>query len=319
MAVMNSRPRRSPSAAALTIAIALSGAAPALSQTVVDPTTAEFQPSPDHDVTTPDGTAWVTSYLLQIFPSGSSTPAYSIDMGKPAPGTDGVIRFEFASRLTTPLVPGIVYQARVSAVGPGGSGISTVSNPFSSSVVCSPLLSGSSASFGSGASKGSVTVTVAAGCPWGAGTTDTWLSITSGSTGNGPGAVSFTVAANTSTTARVGTITIAGQTFTVNQAGACQFTLKPATVTVAAPGLATSLTVDTGPACTWSASNMPAWVSMPPGVRTGPGTLSYTVAANLGAARTATLTIAGQPFVINQNATSVLPPGNLRIIRSAPQ
>src|SRR5207253_5812204 len=46
----------------------------------------------------------------------------------------------------------------------------------------------------------------------------TWLSITSGGSGTGNGTVSYTVSSNSST-ARSGTITAGGQTFTVNQAG----------------------------------------------------------------------------------------------------
>src|SRR3990170_5788168 len=105
---------------------------PAGAQTVVDATTAEFQPSADHDATV-EGTPLVTSYLLQFFPGGSSSASHSIDMGKPAPGTDGLIRFQFTSRLTAPLVPGTTYQARVSAVGPGGTAPSTLSNTFTTS------------------------------------------------------------------------------------------------------------------------------------------------------------------------------------------
>ena len=45
--------------------------------------------------------------------------------------------------------------------------------------------------------------------------------MTGGSSGTGNGTVSYTVAANTSTTARTGTLTIAGLTATVTQAGAC--------------------------------------------------------------------------------------------------
>jgi hypothetical protein len=301
------------------LAIAIAGVSPARAQTVLDPTTAEFQPSPDHDVTTPEGAAWVTSYLLQIFPTGSSTPSFSIDMGKPAPAADGWIRFEFASRLTSPLVPGSVYQARVTAIGPGGTAASAVSNAFSSSVVCAPSISASSASFGASASKGSVSVTAAAGCAWSATTADTWLAITSGGSGTGSLTVSFTVSANNAAASRTGTLTIAGKPFTVTQAGACLFTLKPGNLSVPAQGLISTLAVDTGAGCSWSASNMPSWVTMPSATQTGPGILPYTIAANPGTARAVTLTIAGQPFVVNQNAAAVLPPANVRIIRNAPE
>ena len=49
--------------------------------------------------------------------------------------------------------------------------------------------------------------------------------------------------------------------------------------------------------------------------RTGSGRLSYTIPANLGAARSATLTIAGRSIVVNQAAATVPTPANLRIVR----
>jgi hypothetical protein len=48
----------------------------------------------------------------------------------------------------------------------------------------------------------------------------TFITVTAGASGTGSGTVSYSVAANTATTSRTGTLTIAGQTFTVTQAGA---------------------------------------------------------------------------------------------------
>lgn len=57
------------------------------------------------------------------------------------------------------------------------------------------------------------------GCAWTATTSDDWLSITDGKNGTGDGIVSYSAAANTSFSQRTGTITVAGQTHTVTQAG----------------------------------------------------------------------------------------------------
>jgi hypothetical protein len=48
-----------------------------------------------------------------------------------------------------------------------------------------------------------------------------WISVTGGANGSGNGTVSFSVAANAGA-ARSGTLTIAGQTYTVNQGAAGQ-------------------------------------------------------------------------------------------------
>ena len=75
------------------------------------------------------------------------------------------------------------------------------------------------ASFGEDGGSGVINVTARDGCAWTAAITDTWITGISPTSGTGNGAVSYTVTANESTSPRTGTIAIAGQTFTVNQAG----------------------------------------------------------------------------------------------------
>jgi hypothetical protein len=69
-----------------------------------------------------------------------------------------------------------------------------------------------------GGGGGSVTVTAAAGCSWTAQSNTGFVSLTSAAGGTGSGAVSYSVAANAGA-ARVGTLSIAGKTFTVSQDG----------------------------------------------------------------------------------------------------
>jgi hypothetical protein len=70
-----------------------------------------------------------------------------------------------------------------------------------------------------GGGTGSVTVTAGANCPWTAVSGATWIIVTGGASGSGPGTVTFSVDANVSGATRNGSITIGGQVFTVNQAG----------------------------------------------------------------------------------------------------
>ncbi|MCH7978419.1 MAG: hypothetical protein IH935_05515, partial [Acidobacteria bacterium] len=66
------------------------------------------------------------------------------------------------------------------------------------------------------------------GCSWNATSNDSFLSISSGSLGIGSGTVNYSVATNGGSGSRVGTLTIAGQTFTVDQAGFSPlFLLRP--------------------------------------------------------------------------------------------
>jgi hypothetical protein len=84
-----------------------------------------------------------------------------------------------------------------------------------------PTVSRSSESYPAMAATDSVSVTAAAGCSWTASSDSPgFISITSGSSGSGPGTVSFSITENTTASPRSGTITIAGQTFTVLQGAA---------------------------------------------------------------------------------------------------
>ena len=64
-----------------------------------------------------------------------------------------------------------------------------------------------------------INVVAPGGCSWEATSNNPWIRITDGSSGRGSGDVSYTVAANPNLNARTGTLTIAGQAFTVLQTG----------------------------------------------------------------------------------------------------
>src|SRR5271165_453883 len=84
---------------------------------------------------------------------------------------------------------------------------------------CTFTLSSQSATVTAAGGNGSVNVTAASGCTWTADTSSNFITISSGASGSGNGTVAYSVAANTGT-ARSATVSIAGQTFTVNQSGA---------------------------------------------------------------------------------------------------
>jgi hypothetical protein len=108
----------------------------------------------------------------------------------------------------------------VSAVGNDGTTHTAASNiPADCGGTCTYSINPSSASVAAGGGTGSVSVTAASGCNWTAGSNAAFISITSGTSGSGNGTVNYSVAANGGTASRSGTLTIAGLTFTVNQAG----------------------------------------------------------------------------------------------------
>gem|GEM_PF-1959922 len=121
---------------------------------------------------------------------------------------------------------------------------------------CSYSISPTSQSFGSSGGSGSVSVTAGSGCGWTAVSNAAWITITSGSSGTGSGTVNYSVSANTSTSSRTGTMTIAGQTFTVTQAPASSV---PSVPTDLSPGSANpdgSVRITTTPVTLrWNASS----------------------------------------------------------------
>jgi len=127
----------------------------------------------------------------------------------------------------------------VSAVGNDGTTHTAASDlPSDCGGTCTFSISPTSASYAAAGGTGSVSVTAGAGCSWTAASNATFITITSGASGSGSGTVSYSVAANTATTSRTGTLTIAGLTFTVTQAG----TTGGGTELIVNPGFETGTT-----------------------------------------------------------------------------
>jgi hypothetical protein len=84
---------------------------------------------------------------------------------------------------------------------------------------CTFSLSGSAQSFSVVGGTGNVTVTTSSGCSWNVTSSESWLTVVSGASGTGAGVVVFQVASNTTGQARAASLSVGGQTFTVNQAG----------------------------------------------------------------------------------------------------
>ena len=166
---------------------------------------------------------------------------------------------------------------------------------------CSYELNPTSHSALAGGGTFTVAVATGSGCSWSTTAVPSWITVTNVS-GTGAGTVTLTVQAN-SGAARSTTLTIAGQSFTVNQAPApCSYSIAPESHSAAAAGGQTAVTVSTATGCTWSTTGLPSWITFTTGNGTGSGngSVDLTVQANTGAARSATLTIAGQSFTVSQ-------------------
>src|SRR5581483_10663384 len=185
----------------------------------------------------------------------------------------------------------------VTQLGSGGGG----------SEGCTYTLSSDNASAVAGGTSGTVDLSTQNTCTWTAVSTVTWITITAGASGTNSGTVSYTVAANVSSLSRTGTIVIGGQTFTVTQDGAntaCSYSLSPSSQTFTAAAGTGTMIVTADTVCTWIAISPVDWIIFVSGqLGSGIGTVTFQVGENATASpRTATLTIAGTPFVVTQAA-----------------
>ncbi len=106
-------------------------------------------------------------------------------------------------------------SARTATVTIAGRTFSVVQQ---GTAACTYAVSPTRAKFSAFARNGSVTVTAAAGCGWSAVSNDEWITIVSGGTGAGNGAVTYSIRALPGRmTQRSGTLTVAGKTMTVTQ------------------------------------------------------------------------------------------------------
>jgi len=151
--------------------------------------------------------------------ASSGATSYDVYFG-PSPSPPLVANTTLSSYTPqTPTVSGPFYW-RVAAKNASGSTSSpTWSFSLSSGVVCGYTLSASSVAFGGAGGSSSVDVTVSgANClPFTAVSNADWITITSLSLRPGNGTVTFSASADPSAAPRSGTLTIAGQTFTVTE------------------------------------------------------------------------------------------------------
>ena len=123
---------------------------------------------------------------------------------------------------------------------------------------CGLALAPTSQSFGAAGGTGTITVTTL--CDWLASSNfPSWITVTSGSSGAGNGTIAYSVAANSTSAQRTGTITVVGAgsslSFTINQSGQVAVTISPNPVSVQT-GLTTQFTASvintSNTAVTWS-------------------------------------------------------------------
>jgi len=142
--------------------------------------------------------------------SGTASRSYSgsVDVGN------------WTSCVMSGLEPGRTYYFAAKAYNATGSESDYSSEVvYSAPAACSFSLSPASQTYSSSGGAGSVSVSAGSTCSWTAVSGASWLTVTAGSSGAGPGTVSFAVATNAGSTSRTANLIIGGQAFTVTQSG----------------------------------------------------------------------------------------------------
>jgi Putative binding domain, N-terminal len=174
-------------------------------------------------------------------------------------------------------------------------------------IPCSYSISPTIKSFESGGGTSSISVTsLVDDCSWTATEGVGWINITSGSSGSGNGTVTYSVSPNTSSNSRSATITVAGRSHTVTQAGIfCTYSISPTIQSFGFGGGIGSISVISSVNdCSWIATEGVGWINITSGSSgSGNGTVNYSVSPNtLSIPRFSVITVAGKSHTVIQDA-----------------
>ena len=172
--------------------------------------------------------------------------------------------------------------------------------------ICADLTLSPSSLFASNAGvTSSFTVINSAGCSYSAQSNAAWVTLGTTSMGT----INFTVAPNPGVQ-RSSSINIffnngSFSTFTnfnISQSNGCTYSINPASQNISGAGGGSSFNVvASDSSCVWTAvSYNTSWITITGGSGSGSNPVSFNVAANTGAARSGTITAAGQTFTLNQ-------------------
>ncbi|MGD9972826.1 MAG: DUF1566 domain-containing protein [Desulfatirhabdiaceae bacterium] len=146
-------------------------------------------------------------------------------------------------------------------------------------------------------------------------TGDNWLRIISGDNGYNAGSINCSFTENTGSSTRTATIRVTatgatGSPFdvTVTQGAAtsdCIYSISPTSKVFSSSNDSQTVTVTASDnSCAWTVSESLDWITVSPMSGTGPGSVIVTASQNTGAARSETVTIAGQNFLVSQEAAA---------------
>jgi hypothetical protein len=152
-------------------------------------------------------------------------------------------------------------------------------------------------------SGGLLTINVEASdarCTWSTAGDVPWITIAGGASRTGSGAVLIQIAP-APTAPRSGTVTLAGQTLTIDQVSGCTNGAGTSALNVSSSGGRLEVPVNAPSGCAWSARSDESWISILDGqTGAGNGVVILGVAATSGPPRSGTINVAGHSVTIQQ-------------------
>jgi hypothetical protein len=204
-------------------------------------------------------------------------------------GANRVTTFISTTQLTAAILASDVIATGSPVVtvvnaAPGGGTSNSAALPVTPA--CSFDLTPSATTLPATQFAGTVAISTSLGCVWSAASLNSFLTITSPAAGSGSGSVSFSITANASS-ARMGTLVIAGQDLWLSQAGTVQGVISTAAAAAIAGGIAiipVTLVANSGVSADKLAFSLQVTANgSSPALS---GTLSFTADAALGAPST---------------------------------
>lgn len=151
--------------------------------------------------------------------------------------------------------------------------------------------------------NGKFAVSAPTACPWTATVQGgaSWVTITGGSAGRGPGEVAFSVSPITTKAGRTATIVVGDQSFKVRQDG-CRYDLASTTEQLPPSPNKVIIHLATDPSCVWAASVDQTWATLETATGAGSADITMDVAANTtGLLRTVSFTLEGTTLSFTQD------------------
>ncbi len=182
-------------------------------------------------------------------------------------------------------------------------------NLQTSTTACAFSLTPSGQAFPITGGSSNFAINMPTNCSWTATTNAGFITINSGTSGTGDGAIGYSVAPNMEG-GRSGTIDISNgvitRTFQVQQPSGCPFSLNQSTLNFGASGGNGNVGVTAGSTCGWAATPSANWIQITSvNPQNGDGTVTFTVQPNPGfLPRSGTVTVGARSLTINQTGAN---------------